>query len=79
MNNWVLVADSDPLSTHQIEVCKALRPPIAGAILCSDVDNRDAPVCYEVSHFPAFCHKETRECRYGLRATQADLDELKKP
>lgn len=74
---WVAVLGADPVSRAQLNVCQSERPAtLAGAILCDDEANRAAPLCAAVSHFPAFCHQETRECRIGYRGTRASLEAL---
>ena len=76
MDQWVVVLDADPVSRRQLEVCKALRPSLAGAIQCDLSENEDAKICTAVHYFPAFCNVTHNQCSYGLRATRAELEAL---
>lgn len=76
MDRWVVVVDGDETSKRQMDVCRVLRPPLQGAIDCSDPDNASATVCTEVDFFPAFCDTEQRKCVYGLRETIDELEGL---
>ena len=76
LRKWVLIADNDAVSQKQLQVCAAVKPPLAGMIDCSVV--RNEPICSEVRDFPAFCHRETNVCVFGLRLTQDSFVELEK-
>lgn len=76
MQNWIVVVDSDDVSARQMQVCRALRPQLQGAVECNLPENADAAVCRDVKYFPAFCNTTTNECVYGLRKEQSDFDEL---
>lgn len=41
-----------------------------------DPSDEEPKACEEVRSFPAFCHVETGECRYGLRTTREAFEEL---
>ena len=76
MENWIVVVDSDDVSKRQMDVCRALRPSLQGAVECHLPDNAEATVCKDVKYFPAFCNTTSNECVYGLRTEQSDFDEL---
>lgn len=76
MEDWIVVLDSNDASQEQLRVCRALRPPLRGAVQCDDPDNAEAAVCRAVEAFPSFCHAPSNACVQGLRATQADLEAL---
>lgn len=76
MEQWVVVLDSDKVSRTQLEICKAVRPPLQGMVRCDLDKNRDAAVCAKVDYFPAFCNTSTSECVYGLRRTLGDFTDL---
>lgn len=76
MENWIVVVDADDVSKRQMEVCRALRPSLQGAVECHLPENAEASVCNDVRFFPAFCNTTTNECVYGLREKQADFDQL---
>jgi len=76
MDQWIVVVDGDEVSERQMEVCRALRPALHGAVKCHLPENADAEVCKDVRYFPAFCNTQTNECVYGLRNTTEDFHEL---
>lgn len=75
MDQWVLVVDDkDATSNEQLAVCKALKPPLRGVVVCET--NTKEELCREVDMFPAFCNANTNSCTYGLRKSQEELDAL---
>lgn len=74
MENWIVVLSDDDASKRQLEVCKELKPPLDGVVMC-DRDNQSA-LCSEVRQFPTFCNKDTNMCTHGLRDTLEQLNEL---
>lgn len=78
MEKWVLVADTNVcnLSKKQVEVCKELKIPLKGAIMCNQEENEKTPVCHNVDFFPTFCHSESGICVPGIRKTKKEFDDL---
>ena len=77
LGKWILVTDNDGVSQKQLQVCTRIKPPLAGRMDCS-VLGGDEPICNELKDFPAFCHRETNVCVFGLRLTQDSFVELEK-
>ena len=63
-DKWILVADPKvcDLSQKQINVCKDLKIPLKGAVLCDTPANEKTPVCHDIDFFPSFCHVDTNVC-----------------
>lgn len=76
MDQWIVVTDSDAASAEQLQVCRAVRPSLRGAVRCDRAENADADVCREVERFPAFCHVPSNACVYGVRSTREELEAL---
>jgi hypothetical protein len=76
MENWILVLDDDKFSNEQMNVCKILKPKLAGVIMCQEQNTSHLDICNEVTFFPAFCNKENNACVYGVRETTKDFEDL---
>ena len=76
MDKWVVVVGDDAVSKKQMDVCRALKPPLHGAVECHLDTNADASVCTKTRFLPAFCNVQTDECVYGLRTEMRDIEAL---
>lgn len=76
MDEWVVVLHDNPESRRQYEACATLKPKGLQGIQCDLLENADARVCKELDSFPAFCHKPTNSCVYGVRTSTHDMEEL---
>ena len=82
LSEWIVVVDSSPSSTKQMDVCRSIPAPdkLQGAVQCDDVENHDSDVCKEIHSkgmaLPAFCHVTTNQCVSGLLETEADIRKL---
>ena len=74
MDQWILVLGEDDASREQLDICKALKPPLKGSVVC-DERSKEA-ICSEVPFFPAFCHTATNSCVYGVRTDRDAFDSL---
>ena len=75
MEEWVVVLQTDhEESDEQLKVCRALKPSLAGVVVCEP--DSSAPLCNDLTNFPAFCHKPTNACTVGLRTTSQAMQEL---
>ena len=75
LDSWILVVDSDATSQRQVQICRELRPALRGVEDCSRPDANQR-LCHETSHFPSFCHVDTRSCVSGLRTTTESFEAL---
>lgn len=77
-DTWILVGDVEKCehTRKQIEICKEMRIPLKGAILCNDPKHADTDACYKVPSFPTFCDTSSKLCVPGLRETRRELEEL---
>lgn len=79
-SSWVLVGDIEKCehTKKQVEICKGMKMPLKGAILCNDPQHAETEACFKVPAFPCFCDTKTSLCVSGLRETAEDFDELLK-
>lgn len=77
---WIFVGDLEECahSKKQVEICKSMKLPLKGAILCNDKDHAESEACVKVPAFPCFCNVESHLCVAGLRETSDQFDALQK-
>jgi hypothetical protein len=81
MDDWLLVVEKgEPISEAQLEVCKVIKPPLKGVVMCSPTGQEEEEgtkkLCDSVDRFPAFCSVTKKGCLYGYRDKESDFQEL---
>ena len=78
MEEIVLVVHRDAVCKRQLEVCKEVKPSLAGVEDCG-AKGRNEELCRAVEYFPAWCRSSpagSLDCVYGYRGSQQRIESV---